>query len=207
VAEKFLEQAEVCQRYRNYLRVVAEARLDYRLRGQIDASDLVQQTLLQAHLAWHQYRGSSDEELVAWLRRILLRQILLRQMLHLMRDLQREKREVRRERSLQDAIGNSTQRLEAWLAIDQASPSQRVMQVERAVAIAQAVQSLPDAQRNAVILYYWQGLTLSQIAEYLGRTVPSVAGLIHRGLKQIRSLLSTMGDSSFRALDKGVPSA
>jgi RNA polymerase sigma-70 factor (ECF subfamily) len=202
-----LEQAEVCQRYRNYLRVVAEARLDYRLRGQIDASDLVQQTLLQAHLAWHQYRGSSDEELVAWLRRILLRQILLRQMLHLMRDLQREKREVRRERSLQDAIGNSTQRLEAWLAIDQASPSQRVMQVERAVAIAQAVQSLPDAQRNAVILYYWQGLTLSQIAEYLGRTVPSVAGLIHRGLKQIRSLLSTMGDSSFRALDKGVPSA
>ena len=207
MAEKFLEQAEVCQRYRNYLRVVAEARLDYRLRGQIDASDLVQQTLLQAHLAWHQYRGSSDEELVAWLRRILLRQILLRQMLHLMRDLQREKREVRRERSLQDAIGNSTQRLEAWLAIDQASPSQRVMQVERAVAIAQAVQSLPDAQRNAVILYYWQGLTLSQIAEYLGRTVPSVAGLIHRGLKQIRSLLSTMGDSSFRALDKGVPSA
>ena len=52
MAEKVLEQAEVCQRFRDYLRVVAEARLDYRLRGQIDASDLVQQTLLQAHLAW-----------------------------------------------------------------------------------------------------------------------------------------------------------
>lgn len=202
MAEKFLEQAEVCQRYRHYLRVVADARLDYRLRGQIDASDLVQQTLFQAHLAWHQYRGSSDGELIAW-----LRQILLRHMLHVMRDLQREKRDVRRERSLQDAIGNSTQRLEAWLAIDETSPSQRVMQVERAMAIAQAVQSLPDAQRHAIILYYWQGLTLAQIAEYLGRTVPSVAGLIHRGLKQIRSLLATSGDSSFRVSDMGVPSA
>lgn len=202
MAEKVLEQAEVCQRFRDYLRVVAEARLDYRLRGQIDASDLVQQTLLQAHLAWQQYRGSTDGELAAW-----LRQILIRQMLHVIRDLQRGKRDIRRERSLHDAIGNSTQRLEAWLAIEELSPSQRVLQVERALLIAQAVGALPENQRDAVVLYYWQGLTIAQIAEYLGKTVPSVAGHLYRGLKQIRSALAKTGDTSFHAADIGASPA
>ena len=61
--------------YREYLRLLARLNLDTRLRGRIDPSDLVQQTLLKAHEKRDQFRGKSDAELAAWLRAILANQI------------------------------------------------------------------------------------------------------------------------------------
>lgn len=66
----------IVERYRSYLMLLAEARLDRRLQGKLDPSDVVQQVLLHAHQAWTQFRGTSEAELVAWLRRILARTLL-----------------------------------------------------------------------------------------------------------------------------------
>src|SRR5712692_3211122 len=85
--------------FRHYLLLLARVRLDPRLRGKLDASDVVQQTMLEAHQGLAQFRGRSAGEQVAW-----LRQILARNLANAVRDLARAKRDVARERSLEAAL-------------------------------------------------------------------------------------------------------
>jgi RNA polymerase sigma-70 factor (ECF subfamily) len=178
------ERGFALERFRSWLHLLVEARLDHRLRGKLDPSDVVQQTLLLAHQARRQFRGGSDGELAAW-----LRQILARTLLHCVRDYQRSKREVARERSLDAVCEASSARLEAWLAAEQSSPSHHVAQLEEAVGVADAVRALPDRQREAVVLYYWQGCTLAEIGESLGCSTAAAGGLLRRGLEKLRQRL------------------
>jgi RNA polymerase sigma-70 factor (ECF subfamily) len=172
------------EHFRAYLRLLARLHLDPRLRGKLDPSDVVQQTLLQAYQAQAGFRGQGDAELAAW-----LRQILARNLAHAVRDLGRAKRDVGRERSLEAALEASSARLEAWLAAEQSSPSQQAAQNEQLLRLAEALADLPEAQREAVVLHYWQGRSLAEIGAELGRTPAAVAGLLHRGLKQMRGQL------------------
>jgi RNA polymerase sigma-70 factor (ECF subfamily) len=176
--------ADELERYRGYLRFLAAAHLGPRLRGKVDASDLVQQTFLQAHAALDQFRGATDGELAAWLRRILARNLA-----HATRDFGRGKRDVRRERSLEEQLGASSARLGTWLAADQSSPSQRAAYNERMLRLADALLALPEAQHETLVLHYWHDWPVARIAEHLGRTPAAVAGLLKRGLKQLRELL------------------
>src|SRR5689334_15456835 len=57
--------------YRNYLRLLAQIEIGRRLQGRLDASDLVQETFLDAHRQFAQFHGSSEPQLVRWLRQIL----------------------------------------------------------------------------------------------------------------------------------------
>src|SRR5262245_66695842 len=112
--------AAALERYRGYLRVLARLHLDPRLRGKLDPSDVVQQTMLQAYQGLDQFRGRSEAELAAW-----LRQILARHLANLARDFGRAKRDVGLERSLEAALDASSVRLAHWLAADPPSPSPR----------------------------------------------------------------------------------
>jgi RNA polymerase sigma-70 factor (ECF subfamily) len=172
-------------RFREYLRLLARAQLDPRLRAKLDASDVVQQTLLEAHRDLCQFRGTTSGELAAWLRRILARNLA-----NAARDLGREKRDVARECSLEALVEASSARLEAWLAADVSSPSQVAGRHEQAVRLAVALACLPEPQRLAVELRHLHGWTLDEIAEHLDRTPSGVAGLLHRGLAHLRTQLA-----------------
>ncbi len=176
--------AAALEAYRDYLRLLARLQLDPRLRQRVDPSDVVQQTMLQAFQALPQFRGQTDQELAAW-----LRQILARTLAHQLRDQRRARRDPARERSLQADLDTSSHRLETWLAAEQSSPSQQLQRSEQLLRLAQALQALPETQREAVILHYWQGWALADIARHLARTPAAVAGLLHRGLVQLRGLL------------------
>ncbi|MCI0378180.1 MAG: sigma-70 family RNA polymerase sigma factor [Gemmataceae bacterium] len=172
------------ERYRNYLHLLARLQLERRLQAKLDASDVVQQTLLEAHQARGQLRGQSDAELQAW-----LRQILARNLANAVRDFGRAKRDVARERSLHAAIEDSSARLDDWLAAEQSSPSERANRNEQALRLADALASLPEAQREAVVLRHWQGWSLAEVSRHLERSPAAVAGLLHRGLKELRARL------------------
>jgi RNA polymerase sigma-70 factor (ECF subfamily) len=174
----------VLDRFRAYLRLLARLHLDPRLRGKLDPSDLVQQTLLQAYQALDQLRGRSDAELAAWLRRILASTLA-----QAVRHFARDKRDVARELSLEQALGESSARLEGWLAAEQSSPSEQAARNEDGLRLAEALEQLPEAQREALVLQHWQGWSLAEIGQHLGKSPGAVAGLIKRGLKQLRQLL------------------
>jgi RNA polymerase sigma-70 factor (ECF subfamily) len=172
-------------RFQAYLRLLARLHLSPRLRGKLSPSDLVQQTLLQAYQALDQLRASNDAEVAAW-----LRQILARTLAQAVRDFARDKRDVAREQSLEQALGESSARLERWLAAEQSSPGDKAERNEEALRLAVALEQLPEAQREALVMQHWQGCSLAEIGACLGRSPGAVAGLIKRGLKQLRQLLA-----------------
>lgn len=171
-------------RFRSYLLLLARAQLDRRFQGKLDASDVVQQTLLEAHQGLAQFRGQDAGQKAAW-----LRQILARNLANAVRDLGRAKRNVAREQSLQKALDDSASRLDAWLAAEQSSPSQQAERHERAFQLAEALAGLPDNQREAVVFRHFQGMSLEEISEQLNCTTAAVTGLLHRGLKNLRKSL------------------
>jgi RNA polymerase sigma-70 factor (ECF subfamily) len=146
------------ERFREYLRLLAEMHLDRRLQAKLDASDVVQQTLLEAHRDLDKFRGQSDQELAAW-----LRQTLVHNLANAARDFSRAKRDVRRERSLEESIENSSCRLEAWLASGDSSPSHRADRNEQLHLLADALAQLPEAQREDVVLRYLRGWRIAAI--------------------------------------------
>jgi RNA polymerase sigma-70 factor (ECF subfamily) len=171
-------------RFRPYLRMLARLQLSDMLQAKLDESDIVQQTLLEAHQSLAGFRGQSDAEKAAWLQKILARNVADE-----MRKYRRGKRDVRLEASLQVAMSESTARLERWLASESGTPSQRAMANEQVVALAAALMRLPEDQRRAVELHHLQGLPSSIVAQRLDRSEVAVAGLLRRGLKKLREIM------------------
>jgi len=132
------------EQYRDYLRILARDQLDPRLRGLMDPSDIVQQTLLKAHENLGGFRGKTDAELQAWLRAILAQQLAL-----ITRERGRQKVQTH---SLETALEQSSARLESVVATEKTSPSQQMVQAERLVELAKQLATLPEDQRSALDL-------------------------------------------------------
>jgi RNA polymerase sigma-70 factor (subfamily 1) len=169
------KNADRLESYRAVLLGWARCRMDGRLRQWLNPADIVQQTLLQALENIDQFRGHTDAQLAVWLRRILDRVLS-----HAVRDGQRRKRNPAREKPL----GHATD-----VASKQPPPSLQVIRAEDHQKLLQALLRLPDDQRQAVRLLYLDGLTIKEICRQLGRTAPSVRGLIRRGQRKLRVFL------------------
>lgn len=168
---------------REYLSVLARGLLDPRLRGKLDESDLVQQTLLEAHRDWEQFRGQHPGQRYAW-----LRQVLARNAANALRDFTRDKRDVHRE-----AVESSSFRLLPWLASNDATPATILAQEEEHAQVALAIAELPENQRDAIILKHWHNWSVMAIADHLQATPDAVGGLLFRGLKALRQRLKGTG--------------
>jgi RNA polymerase sigma-70 factor (ECF subfamily) len=171
-------------RYRNYLRFLARLQFDPRLRGKLDPSDVVQQTLLEAVAKKEQFRGGTEAEYLAWLRRMLIHNLA-----DALRAFRQAKRDLGRERAIEEALQNSSARLAASLADSGPNAAEQLERQERAVRLADALEQLPDRQRDALVCQHWHGWPVARIAQHLDCSAEAVAGLLKRGLKQLRDLL------------------
>lgn len=176
------------RRFRPGLRKQAQARLGPALRQRVDASDIVQQTLLQAHRGLPEFQGHTIEELGAWLQSILLRNIgaAVRQ------NALAQRRAVGRERSLEDRDGAGAtvgERLVSPLT----SPTGRLQRGQTAAQLLLALSHLPPDQREAVRLRHVEGRSLEEIASQLGKTRAAAASLIKRGMESLRRIFPGEG--------------
>lgn len=170
--------------YRDYLRLLARIQLGSRLQAKMDTSDVVQQTILQAHTARGLFRGKTESEKLAWLRTILANVLSAEARKYVTRA-----RDIRRERSLESQLELSSSRLECLLVADLTSPSQRAVHCEELIRLAAALTKLPADQRQVVELHHLKGLHVAEVADQIDRTRPAVVGLLFRGLKRLRELL------------------
>lgn len=179
------------ERFRNYLRVLADIQLGTRLRSKVDASDVVQLSLLEAHQALEKASFQSEGELLAWLRTILAHNLM-----NVARQYGAQKRDVGRERSLNADLDHSSHKFERILAAEQSTPSQKAVRNESAARLAAALAQLPETQRTAIILKHFHNRSTAEIAQELGRTEMAVAGLLKRGLQRLRELMADAQESA-----------
>jgi len=171
--------------YRNYLALLARLQLDGKLQSKVDASDLVQEAFLEAYRDFPSFRGTTEKELLAW-----LRQILVTNLANVVRHfVGTQRRDVRLECSIAAGIDQSSQALERSLPAQQSSPSQQAARHEQAVVLAEALEKLPADYREVIILRNLEGLTFPDVAHRMGRSVDSVEKLWTRALVQLRRTL------------------
>ncbi len=168
--------------YRRYLKLLARLGLDRQLQGKLDPSDLVQETFLEAHRDFPQFRGTTEAEFLAWLRQILVGNMANQAR----RYLGTKGRDVRMERELAVHVDLSSRLLERGLVAAGPSPSQQASRREQAVLLAEMLGELPDDQREVIILRHLEGLTFPEVAARLDRTADSVKKLWARGLARLR---------------------
>jgi RNA polymerase sigma-70 factor (ECF subfamily) len=171
--------------YRNYLGLLARLQLGHTLQGKADPADAVQETFLKAYRDFDQFRGTTEPELLGWLRRILATTVT-----NLARHyLGTRGRDVRLERRVADELERSSQALDGAFVAPASSPSERAQRREQAVLLADAINSLPPAYGEVIILRHLEELSFPEIARRLGRSVDSVKKLWVRGLAQLRERL------------------
>jgi RNA polymerase sigma-70 factor (ECF subfamily) len=170
--------------FREYLRLLARLQLRPKLAGKIDLSGVVQQTLLEAYRARDRFPRDAARQ-AAWLRRALANNLTDE-----IRKLGPRAKERVEEQSLERALEASSARLEVLLAREESTPGHRAVHREQLTRLAEALLQLPDNQRQAVELHHLQGLSLAEAGKCLGRSREAVAGLVFRGLKALRALLS-----------------
>jgi RNA polymerase sigma-70 factor, ECF subfamily len=175
----------VLDRFSDYLHLLARVELDPRLRRDCDPSDIVQIVLLKAHLARDSFQGETTEELAGW-----LRQILANTLADARRARLQGKRDVRLEVSLEQSLEQSSERLAACVPGREPSPSAVFEKAERGLRLADAVAQLPAPQREAVLLKHFEGRSLLEVAEKMGRSTAAVASLLRRGLARLRNALT-----------------
>jgi RNA polymerase sigma-70 factor (ECF subfamily) len=180
-----LALGQLLELYRPYLALLARLQIGRRLQGKVDAADLVQETFMKAHRDFAGFRGTTEAELVNWLRQILAMNLagLVR------RYLGTQRRDLRLERELVLEMDQSSRVLDQGLVAPDSSPSRQAARREQAVLLADSLGKLPDHYREVMILHHLEGLSLSQVAERMGRTADSVEKLWARAVIQLRRLL------------------
>jgi RNA polymerase sigma-70 factor (ECF subfamily) len=171
---------QVLETFRGYLLLIADRELDPELRAKGGASDLVQETFVEAQRDFGRFHGNAEEELRAWLRRLLLNN-----MANFTRQYRgRAKREVGREVSLE--AGGSSHERGAGLAADILSPSGQAVAHEQAEALARAVQRLPADYRQALALRHEEQLGFEEIGQRMQRTANAARMLWLRAVERLQ---------------------
>jgi RNA polymerase sigma-70 factor (ECF subfamily) len=193
-AESLLQQAragdaaalgQLLETYRRYLTLLARVQIGQRLQGKVSASDVVQDGFLEAHRNFARFQGTSEGQLLRWLRQILAAKLadLCR------RYLGAQGRDVRLERDIEGALDQSSVRLDRGLIAPDSSPSQQAARREQAVLLAEALDTLPEDYREVLVLRHLEGLTFPEVARRMDRSLDSVEKLWVRGLARLRQVL------------------
>lgn len=184
LAKKGERQAvgQLLEHFRSYLKLIASHEIGSKLGAKLDASDVVQDTFLDAHRYFENFQGESVTQFTAWLRAVMAG-VMANTM---RRYLGTKARDIRLEKQLAADLDNSAAMLSELLVASISSPSQNIMRDEQTLQLAQAMSNLSSDYQSVLTLRHIEGLTFPQIATRLNRSVDSVEKLWLRAIVQLR---------------------
>lgn len=175
---------------RNYVAVIARTQVESWMRTKVDASDLVQQTLLDAHLGFERFAGEDEAAWLAWLKQILA---------HNTQDFIRRYRTAKRAagKELADPGADDSQAVPGFAEFPEsaATPSQLLMAHERELALADAIAQLAPDHQEVIHLRSLQRLSFDDVARRMSRTRPAVQMLWMRAVQKLEGLLAEAGET------------
>ncbi len=181
---------ELFVRHRERLRRMVQMRLDWRLQGRIDPSDVIQEAYLEAARRLEDYLREPGMPLFLWLRFLVGERVLLLHRQHLGVKM----RDARREISLyRDALPEaSSAALAAQLLGQQTSPSEAAVRAERLLRLQEAVNRLDPLDREVLSLRHFEQLSRTETALALGISEDAAAKRYVRALKRLKDTLTDM---------------
>ncbi len=172
------------------LHSAATHRLGSSIQSRVDASNVVQQSLFEVSQSLSDFRGRTAAEWHSWTRRILHHNVSN----EVDRHFHAQKRTVARSQSF-DEEGTATGLFEYVLRQRQSSPGQQAQDNESRQSLEMAITDLPDAQQTAIRMRYIEDMPIAKIGLAMSRTNTAVAGLLKRGLKQLRTRVVSITES------------
>ena len=177
---------ELLQQCRPYLLLIANSELDSDLRAKAGASDLVQESFLEAQRDLDGFQGTSADELLAWLRQILL---------HNLADFKRQYRDTAARRISQEQALDGVEGAAAFqdLVSQDLSPSKQAVANEQQLALARALERLPADYQRALVLRHQEQRTFAEIGQALDRSAEAARKVWFRAVEQLREELAGRG--------------
>ena len=176
--------SEICRQVQGRLNNMAGRHLDRQLRGKLNPSDIVQETLTRMVQGFGDFRGSSSAEFYAWLNTILKNQISSTR-----RGFHTQRRDVRREAAhdLHDDVGA--------FPLDQESPESQLQSREKLARFRAVIDRLAPDQARVIQLRGIDELPFEDIAIQMNRSVNAISKLWARALISLQQELSKLDDS------------
>jgi RNA polymerase sigma-70 factor (ECF subfamily) len=177
---------ELFARYRDYLRQVVEVRLDPKVRARVDASDVVQETQLEAFRRLPDFLARRPMPFRLWLRKTAQERLLVARRRH----VEAGRRAVAREVPLPE---RSSLLLARGFLAAASTPSQQLDQRELARRVRQALARLPEADREILLLRAFEGLSNQEVACVLNLEPATASKRQGRALLRLHKLLAEGG--------------
>jgi RNA polymerase sigma-70 factor (ECF subfamily) len=175
---------------RNYVAIIARTQVESRLRAKVDASDLVQQTLLEAYRDFPRFQGATEAEWLGWLKRILTHNAAD----FIRRYHQTDKRQAAREVALVNPNDSQAPDGLANIAGDDETPSQALLRKERELQLADALARLSPDHCEVIVLRNLQRLSFDEVAQRMERSRPATQMLWMRAIHKLQEVMA--GDVS-----------
>src|SRR5690606_33852266 len=175
---------ELLEGARKYLLTVAEQKLDGELRGKIGASDLVQDTFVEAQRDFVRFRGTTERELLAWLSATLLHRFL---------NAVRHYRFAQKRALARETSDDAAQEILGGIACGMPTPRTNLMAQEEQRLLKAAFDRLPNTVRDILILRIWDRATFAEIGALCSCSSEAARKRFLRAIEELRSVLEQQG--------------
>lgn len=177
--------------YQDRLRRIIEFRLDRRLRGRVDASDVLQEAYLEAAAHRLNYFRNPSVPLFLWLRGVVANKLLEVHRHHLGTRMRDAAREVAAH-ATGDAPGATSAALVDHLTVGAAGPGTAAGRAEVRLRLREALEGMDATDREVLALRHFEQLTNGEAARVLGIQERAAAKRYVRALRRLKDLLAAM---------------